>query len=375
MCETPVSNRGVRTQALRIDNLGFTGPKYHWDKQVEPFARARIGDPEKTRPQAHYRESMRYLLGPVVSFGHTGAADERFRFELPGAYLSSLTWEEQMEWARCLFLGNQCTRLDIAIDFECEGRPNLLDRIWDASVNKAGKVDKRRPFSRFLRSTERLESDNDRSPGRTVYFGKGGPKMVRVYDKGGKEHGREHEWIRFETQLRRNAAMEVLRRMCMVEGRAEQQAVAYSHALGVVDFGWYRDPNKARAEQWVRADWWEEVMPVDPVRLRGEPKPSGLLRNHLQWIGTQVCPSIAGMADAGQVSTTALYREIERWAKRQAELERKGWGLSGRRMIDREAWFQDAMQKHQGDLVAAVKWILGHSAAQRPNEGGAGDAA
>ena len=174
------------------------------------------------------------------------------------------------------------TRLDLAVDTRQIAFSDLKRRVEGFE----GLV------THFQRWRNGREGTRHEAFDTTVYLGSPtSDAMVRFYDKA-RERGVTGQWVRFEVQLRRERAHEVL--LAWFSGKS-----IVGMLRGVVDFRVPEGKNQAR---WAVCDWWVRWLGAgdDVVRFTRTTSEK-LIEEVRSWVLAQVAPSLALllMADGG----------------------------------------------------------------------------
>lgn len=206
--------------------------------------------------------------------------------------------------------GDYVTRLDIAIDCigsgftcaeiwgylrrgcflsvsssirQCEGllsrggeseRVHGIQRRWSGECDRNGQVYEL-PLKALARSRQ--------NTGHTVYIGaSSSDRMVRIYDKGA-ESETGTDWLRFETQLRREAANSFF--LQLKEGELEEKALALlNKQIRLIEPGQEKLVEQRHYDRVKLLPFWEKLTSkIGPLKLK-IPKPLKTIRSTLRYV-------------------------------------------------------------------------------------------
>lgn len=194
--------------------------------------------------------------------------------------------------SRMLNEGGKVTRLDVAVDTRNVPFADVKAKVetFDGLV------------THFQRWHSGREGDRHAAHDMTLYLGsQTSDAMVRWYDKA-REKGLEGvQWVRFEVQLRRERAHQVL-----LEWFAGGSIAGMLR--GIVDF---RIPDGRNQARWAVAEWWTRWIGAGDVVRFVHSTAERILDDTRRWVENQVAPSLAllFMADGGAID---FYKRLAR---------------------------------------------------------------
>lgn len=255
-----------------IDWVSLTGKADDWREQAESFLRRVCeGQPSKGPGRHNYRERLTWPSGASIYQGHDQSAA---MVELPGGACKRLGGTVIHRVVQALMMGGRCTRMDICRDQHVQ-RPgqDYIKLIGDIlAACERGELCYARGYKRF----EERDAADQCVYGEGVYLGS--PKsqrFVRVYDKGLEQGGADRgAWVRFEAQLRGDAAHEAALAVCRAD---DWWKAACQHMLGVVDFR--ENVSERHLERRPVSPFWKDYCgDADRVRPRLEAQAATLER-------------------------------------------------------------------------------------------------
>lgn len=175
------------------------------------------------------------------------------------------------------------SRVDLAFD--------VIDDLKFVTVLRAVKNGLLVSKSRQIQIVEKFENikDGKKELGTTIYVGsKKSHKMLRIYDKA-KEQRKDGDHVRFELQLRDEAAMKALEQFVKLS-KEEAGEFILGMVKGFVDFRKNDNENVTRR---TRMKWYDKIMKqVNDVKLVFD-KLRSTISSLVEWVDRQVAPTLA----------------------------------------------------------------------------------